>query len=337
MFSSIVVGPLFDAGYFKTLVRTGTFLVCSGHMMLSICDTYWQVFLAQAICVGLGAGALFVPTLAILPTYFTTRMSIAIGIAASGSSLGGVIYPILLHRLLPRIGFGWAVRVIAFFALFGLLISSAVMRVRVVPSTHRKMLDLSALKQPTFVTFTSGILVAFLGLYVPFYYVQLFAIDKSITNENIAFYFVPIINGASLFGRILPNLIADRFGALNILLPCAFLSGVMILCLLAITSSLASLVVICAIYGFVSGTFVSLMPSVIVALTPNKALVGTRMGMYFMLIAFSLLFGTPIGGAVLGSLGYHGCWIYGGVMTIAGAGLMSVTRSLLRRDSAARI
>lgn len=53
-----------------------------------LCKTYWQVILAQGICVGLGAGCLFVPSVAILSTYFSTRIATAMGLAAAGSSLG---------------------------------------------------------------------------------------------------------------------------------------------------------------------------------------------------------------------------------------------------------
>lgn len=88
MLVGALTGPIYDAGYFRHLLLAGTFLVVFGHMMLSICETYWQVLLAQGFCVGLGVGCLFVPSVAILSTYFTTRLALAMGTAASGSSLG---------------------------------------------------------------------------------------------------------------------------------------------------------------------------------------------------------------------------------------------------------
>jgi hypothetical protein len=36
--------------------------------------------------------------------------------------IGGVIYPAIFHELQPRIGFGWATRVIAFIMLATLMI-----------------------------------------------------------------------------------------------------------------------------------------------------------------------------------------------------------------------
>lgn len=84
----VATGPVYDAGYFRILVFAGTFLTVFGMMMTSISETYWQVVLAQALCVGLGSGCLFIPSVAIVSTYFSTKKSFATGIAASGSSLG---------------------------------------------------------------------------------------------------------------------------------------------------------------------------------------------------------------------------------------------------------
>jgi len=88
MFVGALTGPVYDAGYFRELLLGGSFFVVLGQMMLSLCKEYYQVILAQAICVGIGAGCLFVPSVAILSTYFSTKIAGAMGIAAAGSSLG---------------------------------------------------------------------------------------------------------------------------------------------------------------------------------------------------------------------------------------------------------
>ena len=88
----IATGPIYDAGHFQFLIRLGSFLTVFGLMMTSISTEYYQVMLAQGICVGLGSGCLFVPSFAIIPQYFSTRKALATGIAASGSSLGVYLY-----------------------------------------------------------------------------------------------------------------------------------------------------------------------------------------------------------------------------------------------------
>ncbi|RAH43190.1 MFS general substrate transporter, partial [Aspergillus brunneoviolaceus CBS 621.78] len=117
MFLGVLTGPVYDAGFVIPLLYIGSFLVVFGHMMLSLCHSFWQVLLAQSFCLGIGAGLIFVPSIAIPSTYFTTKLPLVIGIAASGSSIGGVIYPILIRELLGRLGFGWTIRVAGFVAL----------------------------------------------------------------------------------------------------------------------------------------------------------------------------------------------------------------------------
>jgi hypothetical protein len=82
-------GPVFDRGHLRFLLLIGSFGVVFGFMMLSLCKEFWQAVLAQGFCIGLGGGMLFVPSVAILPTYFSTKIGLAIGLAAAGSSMGG--------------------------------------------------------------------------------------------------------------------------------------------------------------------------------------------------------------------------------------------------------
>lgn len=71
----------------------GSTLGVFGMMMTSICKEYWQVILAQGIVVGGGAGCLLLPSVAVMPQYFTTKRAFATGIAAAGSSVGMENHP----------------------------------------------------------------------------------------------------------------------------------------------------------------------------------------------------------------------------------------------------
>lgn len=82
--------------------------------MTSLSTKYWQIFLSQGIATGLGNGLLFCPCLAILSTYFSSKRALAIGIGASGSATGGLVFPVIVQQLLPKIGFAWTVRVLGF-------------------------------------------------------------------------------------------------------------------------------------------------------------------------------------------------------------------------------
>jgi len=327
----LFAGPIYDAGHVQALLYVGSFLTVLGQMMLSLCQSYWQVVLAQGVCIGLGAGILFIPSLAILSQYFHRRYATAVGIGAAGSSIGGVIYPIVFYKLQPTIGFAWATRVIGFIMLGTLGICLATIRARDKPGARRKMLDLTAFREAPYVLFVIALFFAFTGLYTPFFYVQSYAIDTHLANPDLGFYLLPIMNAASSFGRVIPNIVADRVGPLNIITPCGLISGVLCLCYIA-TRSVTGVIVICVLYGFTSGTFVSLPGSVLVRLTKDRAVIGTRMGMCFTIASVGLLVGQPINGVIISRTGgsFTYVWVFGGVLTIVATGFMVAARVAVR-------
>ncbi|KAJ4334815.1 hypothetical protein N0V95_009073 [Ascochyta clinopodiicola] len=321
-----LTGPIYDAGYFRELLLFGSFMLVFGQMMLSLCTSYWQVLLAQAFCIGIGTGALFVPSVAILSTYFSTKIGMAIGIAAAGSSFGGVVYPIVFHNLLPRIGFAWTTRVLGFIILATMVVPCVCMRVRVLPPKSRSLLDLKAFCIPAYSLQVTGFFFGFMGLYMPFFYAQVYALEKHLTNENLAFYLLAIMNSTSVFGRIVPNVLADRLGPFNVVIPCCFISGVLCIAYMGLSNS-AGICVLMAFYGFFSGSFVSLPPTIIVRLSQDKReKIGTRLGQSFAIVAVGVLIGTPIGGAILDHRGFDALWTFGGCLLFGSAVVLMAAR-----------
>ncbi|KAK5037418.1 hypothetical protein LTR13_004575 [Exophiala sideris] len=320
-----LTGPIFDAGYFRTLVVVGSSLTVFGMMMTSIATKYWEVMLAQGVCVGLGAGCLYVPSTALLSTYFSSKMTIALGVSATGSSVGGTILPILFHRLQPRIGFPWATRTIAFISLATLIVPNAVMRVRLLPPQRRKLFDLSAWKDPAYDLYVLGAFVAFIGTFTPYFYIGLYALKLHVTSEQTAFYLVAVITSGGILGRVVPNLLAAKFGMYNVLIPCGIFSGVLAIEFIGV-KSLASIIVVGVLYGFFSGALLSLAPAISVQLAPNRALIGNRMGMAFSSVAGSFLIGPPVAGAILDHHGFSGAFAFAGATSIAGALILVVSR-----------
>lgn len=311
----IFVGPIYDRGYLRSLLVVGSFGVVFGHMMLSLCTEYWQVLLAQGFCVGIGAGCLFVPSVSVLPTYFSTRIGLAVGVGSSGSSIGGIIYPIILYRLIDRIGFAWSVRVVAFIALGTLLIPIAIMKMRVKAPKARALIDWSAFTDVPFIVFVIATLIGFMGLSIVLFYLSYDAGERHVTGTKMSFYIVAVFNAGSTLGRIAPNALSDRTGPFNLLAPCAVITGVLMFCMIAVKSE-AAIIVVALLVGFFSGVFIAMPPVCFIALIKDKSRIGTRVGMGFSIAALGLLIGGPAGGSILGTkdpLNWTGLWSFGGV------------------------
>ncbi|KAF2162590.1 hypothetical protein M409DRAFT_69147 [Zasmidium cellare ATCC 36951] len=200
-----LIGPIYDRGHLRLLLIMGVFGVVFGHMMLSLCHTFWEALLAQGFVVGIGGGCLFVPSLAILSPYFNTRLGLAIGLAASGSSIGGIIYPVMFAKLIDQVGFGWTTRIIGFAALATLLVPICVSRMLTKPGRVRKLLDMTAFTDGPFMLCVFGCFFGFAGIYVAFFYVPFFASSSGFWSASKSLYLVCILNTGSFFGRTLPN------------------------------------------------------------------------------------------------------------------------------------
>ncbi|KAG0153354.1 hypothetical protein PDIDSM_5207 [Penicillium digitatum] len=92
----VITGPLFDTGNLPSLIIFVAFLLPFGWMITSLATNYQQLTL---VCIGLVAGFLFVPFVAILSQYSRCKRGLTNGLVASGSRICGVIYPILFDQL----------------------------------------------------------------------------------------------------------------------------------------------------------------------------------------------------------------------------------------------
>jgi predicted MFS family arabinose efflux permease len=196
------------------------------------------------------------------------------------------------------------------------------------PSSKRKPMDLPAFKEPAYTFFVLGGLLTFISLNIPFFYIQNYAIGKGISADGMGFYLLSIITTGSVFGRVFPNFFANRVGPFNIVFLCTIICGALMFALVNLTG-LAGMVVVSLLYGFFSGAFVSLPPTCFVRLSPDRSLIGTRMGMGYAVMTAGNLVGTPAAGAILQSGGFNSMWIFGGVISIAGGLTMMVSRNIL--------
>ena len=103
-FISAFSGRAADAGYARHTVFAGTTLLVFGTFMTSLATKYWQIFLAQGICTGIGMGVIFMPAVAVVGTYFAKRKVMALATSAAGSGTGSVIFPSIVQYLTPQIG-----------------------------------------------------------------------------------------------------------------------------------------------------------------------------------------------------------------------------------------
>ena len=275
--------------------------------------------LAQGVLGGLAAGLTMAPGLAATGQYFHKNRGAAMGIAVGCSSLGGVIFPIALGKMLynPSLGFEWTVRICGFIMLAILSLSCAGIRARLPPRKAQLFLP-AAFREPLYLAIICATFLMLLGFFIPFFYIPTYAVEHGMSTE-LASYLISILNGASFFGRVIPGILADKVGRLNMFFAAALCTGILLFCWPKITSN-AGIIVFSALYGFFSGGVISLT-SVCIAFVPKDARnIGTYLGQGMAVISVAALIGPPISGALVTRYGgFTQVSIFSGVVVLAGA------------------
>ncbi|KAH0278586.1 MFS general substrate transporter, partial [Aureobasidium melanogenum] len=333
--SSPAVGIAYDKVGPNMLLGIGSVGALFAVFMVSLCKEYYQIFLAQALVFGISSAFLVTPSLSTLTKYFRKNRALGMGIVVAGSSTGGVIWPIVLDQLLnhTHLGFGWTIRIIAFIMLPLLTLSCLLIRSPAViqssldekdrtPAVKPKA-DLSIIKNPAFILCCAGMAIANFGMFSPFFYISSYAGSLNMST-SFTFYLVSIVNGASFFGRILPGILADRYGCFNLLSSAALVSGVVAFCWTGATN-VAGVTVWALAYGFASGAIMSLQTACVSRLATPQTM-GTAMGLAMGSIALMALFGTPISGQLVGQYSYLVLSMFAGATLVAGSVLIACAR-----------
>jgi MFS family permease len=258
------------------------------------------------------------PAFAILSQYFDKRRAAAIGLAVSGSSIGGVIFPIVLSKLLndSPLSFGWSIRITAFIMTPFMLFACLVITPRVPPRAATMFIG-AAWKEAKYVLLVTSLFFMMMGMWTPIFYLPIYAVSRGM-SALLSSYLLSIINGSSTLGRIIPGVLADKLGRQNMFAFSGIATGAMVFCINVPTTS-AGIVVYSVFFGFVSGTIISAGGAAISLCTRDPRNAGTYMGMGMGLAAFAVLIGPPVNGALIDRYGgFTQVSIFSGVVSLIG-------------------
>ncbi|KAL3429226.1 major facilitator superfamily domain-containing protein [Aspergillus tetrazonus] len=240
---------------------------------------YYQFALSQSVCSGIGASLVFTPN-ALLP--------------------GGVIFPLMVVRLIPKIGFPWTMRVCAFMILGLLLITHITISLNL---DHRQRpfklsQHLRPIKEINYLLMCLPSFFLYWGMFVPFDYIVSAGIHYGMSS-SMAFNLIPILNGTSFLGRTVPNILAEKYGRFNMMIIMVLFNMIIVLALWLPGRSEATMISFAALFGVGSGACIGLGPVLIMGISPIKE-VGYRMGTIFAIAGIGALTSPPIGSAIVG-------------------------------------
>ncbi|OTA59643.1 MFS general substrate transporter [Hypoxylon sp. EC38] len=307
----IVSGPLYDKGYIRYLMIAGSLFNFLGLINTSFANDYPWILLSRAL-IGLGSGLIYVPAQAVIQTYFTKNAPLADAISMSGSSLGGIVYPLSFQQLENHIGFGWACRVFALLNLCLLVTSFLLVRPRQNLGDEPKppTFNLKLLHDWKLLLFGFICVLLDTAVDVPFYYIPIFVQDRLELSPTVGDSLLAGLNASSLVGRLLFGWLARHFKSLKVWQYCILAASILLYCWSSL-NSLAGIMAFVILYGAIVGGLISLVPSSLRDIRPEPSLLGTRIGLIEGFQGIGFLIGPPIAGAILESpAGYMGVPTY---------------------------
>ncbi|KXJ96472.1 major facilitator superfamily domain-containing protein [Microdochium bolleyi] len=321
-------GRLLDAGWFVPTFFVGAVVQVAGMFLMSISgDRYWALMLTQGVMTGIGGGIFFTPCVALVTTYFQARRGLAIGLVTVGNSAGGIIYPVVVRELIPKVGYAWTARVLAFINLAALSVVFAFMRPRLPPRESGPVIDRTAFKEPVYVAFALGFFALMWGNYFTFYYIASYGRETLGLDYATASTLIIILNGVGMPFRVLFPWLSDRVGPMNVMLSVGLVWTAVAFSWLAV-HDVTGYYIFTVFYGICTAGFQSMFPSAIASITKRLDMAGTRLGMAFGVTSFASLTGPPLGGAILAAGGgrYAGAQAWAACMTFVGFGCIVFAR-----------
>lgn len=265
--------------------------------------------------------------------WFCKRRALATGLACTAGGLGGIGFSLIIQHLAPRIGFPWAMRVVALISLVLLLVANVFLRKRIPDNKSAKLyMDFSLLRDAKFAITVLAIFLVEFAVFIPYSYISSYAVRSGLGLQT-SLLLNTVLNAGAIPGRVLPGYVADRAGAFNTMCATSLCCGALVLGLwLTAGGDGVRIMSFAALFGFWSGAAISLSP-VCVSRVCRIEDYGKSNGITYFVASFGALVGIPIAGALVkdegaGAGSYRALILFGGMAYMLAFAAFCVARGV---------
>ena len=278
----VVAGWAVDNYGPRITIMVGAFFLGSGFLLTGFIHSLWQLYLTCGL-IGIGLSSGYVPTMTTISKAFIERRGLALGLNSAGIGFGPLVMAPLLTHLILTNGWRFAYHVTASIA--GCIIPIALLLEKGRENKDKQIEDQAnngkestkeekgeemprgyprikwAFKTRTFLLFC--LLFLAVGVCVQTVIVHIVAYSQSRGESPMAAAAVlSTITGVSMAGRIVMGIVSDWIGRRRAFIICTFLEGLMLVWLIA-TSSTWSLFIFGIFFGFFYGGHAPQLPALI--------------------------------------------------------------------------
>ncbi|KAJ5280977.1 hypothetical protein N7478_006349 [Penicillium angulare] len=248
----------------RLVLNLGVFFETLSLVGSSFATQKWHIFLSQGVCFGWGMGFLFVGSVGIAPQWFQKRRGVAMGITASGSGLGGLMYSLAVGAIIPRYGLGWAFRILGIISCVVNVVCANLLRDRnKLVGSRFSPFHAPLLRKPEFILFLGWGFFSMLGYVALLFSVANFALSVGLSAHQGSVVSALLNLGQGL-GRPFVGMFSDTFGRINIATFLSFICGLFCLVIWVFADSMGVVCFFAVLVGTVSGTYWATVSPVLV-------------------------------------------------------------------------
>ncbi|KJK83048.1 hypothetical protein H634G_01176 [Metarhizium anisopliae BRIP 53293] len=289
---------------------TGAVLVSTSLLGSGFSTKFPHFLVTQGIFFGTGTALLYYPATGAITEWFNEKRPLALGLAASGSAVGGALWSTYIPKLNNKLPHGAIFLVIGGLAAPLLFLGCLLIRERKGAAGHDVSGDevrpsersiRAAVLEWRFLALTWSLVILNTGILIPFNFLVVYAREKEV-SEDVAYNLVAYTYLGSIIGRIGSGLLADFFGCFNVLFWESIIVGVMTLWWIQVHTA-AELTAFAVLFGIFSGGLVPMGSACVAQTTPDMGHIGLRIGVMMACCAVGALGGAPLSVALLNLAG----------------------------------
>jgi len=332
----------------------GSVIAGAGVFGASYCTGIKTLILGYSIVTGIGFGLMYLPAIVIVSQHFTTKRALATGIVLSASGAGTFVFAPLTEQLVEQCGWRGAMKLLGAMCLGCVVCGAAMMRGSVGSDQEKGRVGIESSKDisitverkclsriigpalacspalPVLALLILGDCLSALSLYIPYTHLPPAAISVGVSPVNAAFL-ISAIGATNTLGRLVAGWLADR-PSINpmVLILGSITAAVPTLYIFSVITSYWMFLTLSCLFGFLTGMWVSAIPSALVQLIGVSSL-GPAFGLLTAFRGVMVLGGPPLAGMVVDMVGVKGVAMLVAGVAMSIASLFYILSLLMNR------
>ena len=318
---SLMWGVLSDRIGARRVVVGGGLLLGLGLVLASRITSLWELYATFGGVVGVAAGAFYAPLTTTATRWFTTNRGLAVALVSAGTGLGTFVVAPLTRWLITTWDWRTAMLVLGDLVWLvvvplGLLVRDAPDHLAAKDEASVPLADVSRSPQFWLIAVTHfACCIAHSG---PIFHMVTHAIDQGVPGMTAA-TILGVSGLASLTGRVVAGVSADRWGAKQTLIAMLSLQAPAIF-LYLFTDSVSGFYALALLFGMSYGGVMPMYALLTREYFGARAM-GTAYGAIFMLQAIGMGLGAYWGGWFYDTFGTYG-WLFGSATAVAATAIL---------------